>query len=48
MATNDLWLMKIDLLRSKLICLEHLDPVEKHSYVFTGQLFLAYVTDLPH
>jgi hypothetical protein len=28
--------------------LEHIGPVEKHSYVFTDNLFPAYVTDLSY
>lgn len=48
MASNDLRLMKIDSNKNKSITgkpLEHLSPVEKHSYVFTDKLFPAYVTD---
>jgi hypothetical protein len=49
-TSNGLWFMEIYFNKANSFTrkpLEHLGPVEKHSYVFTDNLFPAYVTDLP-
>lgn len=47
---SGLWFMEIYLNKANSFTrkpLEHLGLVEKHSYVFTDNLFPDYVTDLP-